>query len=127
MTTMQTVETFIVEDSPLIREQLVTMLEDLTHVKVVGHADTERGAAAALAGAAQGATLVVVDVILREGTGLGLLRNAALHRDGRRFVVLTNYATNDIRDEALRLGADRVFDKSRQIDQLIDYCEQLAS
>ncbi len=120
-------EAFIVEDSPLIREQLMTMLEDLTPVKVVGYADTERSAVAALQGSALSATLVVVDVILREGTGLGLLRNASVHRDGRRFVVLTNYATNDIRDEALRLGADRVFDKSRQIDQLIDYCDQLAA
>jgi two-component system, OmpR family, response regulator len=120
-------EAFIVEDSPLIREQLSTMLEDLTPVKVVGHADTERGAASALQGSAKSATLVVVDVILREGTGLGLLRNAAVHVEGRHFVVLTNYATNDIREEALRLGADRVFDKSRQIDQLIDYCDQLAA
>lgn len=121
------VDAFIVEDSPLIREQLMTLLEDLTPVKVVGHADTERGAAVALRGAARSATLVVVDVILREGTGLGLLRNAAVHREGRRFVVLTNHATKAIREEALRLGADRVFDKSHQIDQLIDYCDRLAA
>ncbi len=125
---MPTLHTFIVEDSPLIREQLITMLEDLTHVKVVGYADTERGALLALSGTASEAQLVVVDVILREGTGLGLLRHAAAHATtSRKFVVLTNYATQDIRDEALRLGADRVFDKSRQIDQLIDYCDELAS
>ena len=117
---------FIVEDSPLIREQLVLMLEDLTNVKVVGFADNEDDATAALAGAAGSAMLVVVDIFLREGSGLGLLRNESLRRDGRCFVVLTNYATSDIRDQALRLGADRVFDKSRQIDELVGYCDELA-
>ena len=41
-------------------------------------------------------------------------------------MVLSNYATADITRRALQLGAERVFDKSRDIDQLIDYCRDLA-
>ena len=45
----------------------------------------------------------------------------------RRSVVLSNYATPDMRRKCLELGADRVFDKSNEIDALIGYCLRLAS
>ena len=44
----------------------------------------------------------------------------------RHMVVLSNYATPDMRRKCLELGADRVFDKSNEIDALIQYCDQLA-
>ena len=44
----------------------------------------------------------------------------------RRRVVLTNYATPDIRETCRALGADRVFDKSSELEELIAYCERVA-
>jgi DNA-binding NarL/FixJ family response regulator len=41
--------------------------------------------------------------------------------------MLSNYATPDIRRKCLELGADRVFDKSNDIDALIAYCARLAA
>jgi len=41
-------------------------------------------------------------------------------------VVLSNFATPEIRRRALALGAARVFDKSRDLDALIDYCDELS-
>ena len=38
------------------------------------------------------------------------------------MVVLSNYATTDMRKRCSQLGADAVFDKSNEIDALIDYC-----
>ena len=53
----------------------------------------------------------------------------ALHtpRLHHKLVVLSNYATQDMRRKCLDLGADRVFDKSNDIDALITYCDHLAS
>ena len=48
-------------------------------------------------------------------------RHSAQHQ---KIVVLTNYATPEIREWAAALGADDVFDKSTEIDQLIAYCIQ---
>jgi hypothetical protein len=45
----------------------------------------------------------------------------------RKLVVLSNYATPDMRRKCLQLGADKVFDKSNEIDGLINYCAKLAS
>jgi DNA-binding NarL/FixJ family response regulator len=44
-----------------------------------------------------------------------------------RLVVLSNYATPDMRRKCLALGADRVFDKSHDIDALVLYCQQLVA
>lgn len=43
----------------------------------------------------------------------------------QRVLVLSNYATSEMRAQALRLGVDRVFDKSQDVDALIDYCRQV--
>jgi DNA-binding NarL/FixJ family response regulator len=41
-------------------------------------------------------------------------------------LVLSNYATPDMRKRCAQLGADAVFDKSNEIDALVDYCLALA-
>lgn len=114
--------TFLVEDSPVIRENLIATLEEMTPVQVVGSAEDEGGAKRWLDDPAHECDLVIVDVVLRSGSGLGVLRAAAQARSPRRFVVLTNYATADMRERCRTLGADRVFDKSSELDDLIAFC-----
>ncbi len=124
---MQPLKTFIVEDSPLIRESLIATLEELVPVKVVGTAEDEATAVQWLARPANMADLVIVDIFLKGGSGMGVLRSARAMVHQRKLVVLSNYATLDVRRKCLELGADRVFDKSNEIDALIAYCGALAS
>ena len=71
--------------------------------------------------------LVIIDIFLRKGSGLGVLQGlAGSSRDCKR-VVLSNFATPDMRRKCLDLGADKVFDKSNEIDGLINYCARLAA
>ena len=125
---MPLLQTYLVEDSPLIRESLIATLEELAPVKVVGSADDEDSALRWLGGHA--ADLVIVDLFLKGGSGLGVLRAAqsapAGSVNGRRHVVLSNYATPAMRERCLALGADGVFDKSTEIDGLLAYCNALA-
>ena len=114
--------TFLVEDSPVIRENLIATLEEMTPVQVVGSADDEGAARRWLDDPSHQCELVIVDVVLRSGSGLGVLRAAAGQGVPRRFVVLTNYATADMRERCRSLGADRVFDKSSELDDLIAFC-----
>ena len=114
--------TFLVEDSPVIRENLIATLEEMTPVQVVGSAEDEVAARRWLDDPAHQCELVIVDVVLRSGSGLGVLRAAARSGLPRRFVVLTNYATADMRERCRSLGADRVFDKSSELDDLIAFC-----
>ena len=69
-----TLRVFLVEDNALIRESLIDALEELAPVKVVGFAVTEDAAVKWLTGNRSGCDLVVVDIFLERGSGLGVLR-----------------------------------------------------
>lgn len=125
--TMHQLKTYIVEDNPVIRESLIATLEELGPVEVVGTAEDESTAVQWLSRPSNQVDLVIVDIFLKGGSGLGVLRAAHGLSQRHNLVVLSNYATQDIRRRCLELGATRVFDKSNEIDALILYCNRLAS
>jgi two-component system, OmpR family, response regulator len=116
------VRTFIVEDSALVLRELSSTLEQSSDIRVVASSDSESDALKTMRSAADAYDLIVIDVFLKQGSGLRVLRDAMLLQSQARVVVLTNYATLDVRKRCISLGADRVFDKSRQLEEFIDYC-----
>ncbi len=124
---MYPLKTYIVEDSQVIRENLIGTLEELASIEVVGTAEDELTASQWLTRPNNQVDLVIVDIFLKGGSGLGVLRAAKAVPQPRKLVVLSNYATQDMRRKCLELGADRVFDKSNEIDALILYCGRLAA
>lgn len=122
---MHAVKTFIVEDSPVILDNLVAALHELTPVQVVGSSDSENDAVQWLLESGNDCDLVVVDLFLKSGSGLGVLAAAARAGVAARRVVLTNYASRDMRQRCLALGAHRVFDKSSEVDEMLAYCASL--
>lgn len=123
---MVPLKTFIVEDSQIILDSLVAVLEELSPVEVVGTAADEDGAIGWLTRDGAAVDLLIIDIFLQSGSGLGVLERAAQQGVAGRRVVLTNYATAEMRRKCLALGADRVFDKSNELDELIAYCARLA-
>lgn len=123
---MTKLKTYIVEDSPVIRENLIATLEELAPVEVVGTADNESVATFWLGRNAADCDLVIVDIFLKSGSGLGVLASPSLKKPRPKVVVLSNYATADMRRKCTELGADRVFDKSNEIDSLVSYCVRFA-
>ena len=121
--------TILVEDSKTIQDTLVPALAELADARVVAIATTAAEAKEALDQWAGKWQLMVVDLFLREGSGLEVL-HALRQREQPRSVmqhvyVLTNYATPDIRTRCTQLGVDAVFDKSTDIDALIEFCLDL--
>ena len=119
--------TYLVEDSATIRENLISALEEIAPVKVVGFAETEDEASAWLSSHNGDWQLAIVDLFLKEGSGLGVLKGCQNRNPDQKVVVLTNYATNDIRMRCAALGSDAVFDKSNELDELLDYCIRAVS
>jgi DNA-binding NarL/FixJ family response regulator len=113
---------YIVEDSPVIRENLIETLEELALVEAVGIAETEREGKRWLAANDDYWDLAIVDLFLKEGNGLNIVEACRARRPTQKLIVLSNHATNDVRWRCAQLGADAVFDKSTEIDQLLDYC-----
>lgn len=119
---------FLIEDSPLLQELLGSILSDLDGVEYCGCADGETEALRRLA--ELHVDLVVIDIELKQGSGIGVLD--ALQTDSGlygtpRKVVLTNYAHATMRQRCERFGMDVFFDKSMQITQLIDYVNDTAA
>lgn len=115
---------FLIEDSPTLREQLLETLQDLEGIQVVGHAEDESTAIQGLS--AQPADLAIVDLELKSGSGIGVLR--ALKSDPSKFhniaaVVLTTHSHPAVRKTCTQLGACAFFDKAMQMDELLAYIE----
>ncbi|ABX34452.1 response regulator receiver protein [Delftia acidovorans SPH-1] len=114
--------TYLVEDNPTIRENLIATLEELADVEAVGIAETESAGTDWLQQNPDAWDLAIVDLFLRQGSGLGVLTACRERQPHQKIVVLSNYATPDIRSRCAQLGVDAVFDKSNEIDALMDYC-----
>ncbi len=114
------------EDSPIIRQNLIATLEELLPMRVVGTAEDERSALAWMRSPGARCDLLIIDIFLKAGTGLEVLRQARALRPESRRVVLTNYATPDMRRRCAELGAHRVFDKSAELEELLAFCADLA-
>jgi DNA-binding NarL/FixJ family response regulator len=123
---MHTLKTYIVEDSSVIRESLIALLEESVPVEVVGTAEDELTALSWIDEKPVDLDLVIVDIYLKGGSGLGILKAAAGIYKPAKWVVFSNHATPEMRNRCMELGADCVFDKSNEIDELLLYCNRLA-
>ena len=120
-------KTYLVEDNVTIRENLIATLVELANIDPVGTADSENEAKAWLNDHPAQWDLAIVDLFLKQGSGLGVLAACRGRSPWQKVVVLSNYATADIRQRCAQLGVDAVFDKSNEIDALIDFCIKQSS
>jgi len=119
--------TILIEDSAAIRSSLTPTLAELADVEVIATAETADQGIAALKAHADTWRLAIVDMLLKAGNGLQVLRAGRKRRSDQYMVVLTNYATPDIRRKSTECGADAVFDKSTEIDQFLELCRQYST
>jgi two-component system, OmpR family, response regulator len=112
---------FVVEDNAEIQENLVGALEELTCVKVVGGSATEEDALTWIA-AGNHWDMLIVDLFLKGGSGMRLVQRVQRGRPEQKIIVFSNYVNASVRKRCAQLGVDAVFDKSTEIDALVDYC-----
>ena len=111
---------FLVEDSVHIRDLLLDFLDDPGKIEIVGFADTEKESVAAIF--ADPVDVVIVDLKLREGSGMGVIkqiREAGLD-PMPNLIVFTNHPFPEVRRRAMQLGANSFFDKSAEYEDLRD-------
>ena len=118
--------TILVEDNPAIRENLLAAMDELTDLEVVATAETASQAATAFNAYGESWELAVVDLFLKQGSGLSVLKACQERPPSRHVLVLTNYPTPEIRKRCLALGADGVFDKSTELEAFFDRCNVYA-
>jgi DNA-binding NarL/FixJ family response regulator len=119
--------TILVEDSATIRDSLIPALAEVADVEVVAVAETAGEGIAAVERLGDRWRLAVIDLFLRAGNGFEVLRAGRSRAAHQHMVVLTNFATADIRRRAADAGADAVFDKSTELDLFFDLCRAYAT
>lgn len=120
-----TVRVFLVEDMKHVQAALADLLAGLGDFRLVHAATTEAEARLWLAEHAEAWDLAVLDLVLDQGSGMGVIASArASAGEDAAVVVFSDYASDGIRSHCLRLGADAVFLKS-QIQEFMDYCSEL--
>lgn len=118
------VKLFLVEDSALIRERLAEEIASAGRIEVVGAAETEFGAIAALQDLQCDA--IILDLDLKQGNGFEVLKWVrAAHRGPRPLIIVfTNYVYPQYRNQSMRLGADFFFDKAQDFDRVRETIEK---
>lgn len=109
----------LIEDSALLQKRLTELLTEQGVMQVTATAATERDAVHQIDTGTF--DVLLVDVELREGTGLGAIAHArkTYARDRQPLIiVLTNYPLPAVRDRCLAAGADHFLDKMRQFQEV---------
>lgn len=109
----------LIEDSEVLSRRLVDLLSDPGSVSVAAHATTQSEAISRLK--EDVFDVLVVDIELAEGNGVAVVRNARqLYPPEAQplIIVLTNYASDFVREHCFAAGADYFLDKMRDISQL---------
>lgn len=110
------VKVFLADDSDLVRARVAAMLAD-SGMDVIGQA---KSAAESIRGIlASRPDAVVLDVQLRDGAGLQVLRAVREVAPSIAFIVFSNESADAYRRRYLAEGARRFLDKTSEFDQLV--------
>ncbi len=123
MTGTATLNAFLVEDNEDTCHVLVEAVEALTSFRFLGIVSDETSARRWLQSHEGKWSLAIVDLRLPNGSGLGVLKACQSRSPMQKVVVLTGYINSRILRFCRDLGADEIFDKSLDIENLINYCE----
>ena len=109
---------FIVDDHPLVREWLTVLLQQQPDLVFGGQAeDAVTGLAAMIADPPD---VAIVDLTLKNASGLDLIKDLGEHLPGTQVVVLSMHDEIFYAERALRAGARAYVVKHESTDRIID-------
>ena len=116
---------FIVDDHPLVREWLGNLLRQQEDFEVCGQAEDVSGALAAMAEAPP--DVAIVDLSLRGGSGLDLIKEMRSRLPGTAILVLSMYEEVYYAERALRAGALGYISKRESTGQIAEAIRRVLS
>ena len=119
----QSLRVLLVEDSKVLTERLTEAIRQIADVELIGTADTEAGAVAAVK--RDSIDVVILDLHLKQGTGFGVMRALASTSMKPRIIVLTNYDLPEHKNAAIALGATHFLDKARDYGRLPEVLHEI--
>ena len=108
---------FVADDSPSVRERLISLLTELPNVEIVGQTGAATEAIDSIRKLKPNA--VVLDISMPGGGGMLLLETIKKDDQAPMVIMLTNFSHDSYRRKCLQLGADFFFDKSNEFEKVI--------
>ena len=121
---LSTIRLLLVDDHPVVRLGLRTLLERSPRIHVVGEASTAAGAMELTTRVKP--NLVLLDVQLPDGSGFDVCRRIQSLPGDIRVLILTSFADEETVLQSISSGADGFLLKDIKGEQLIQSVEQIA-
>ena len=116
---------FLVEDSPLVCERLVEMIEADGLSSVVGQAATYDDAVKGIAATAP--DVGIFDIQLARGSGIDAMIEARRRQPGLVGIVMSNYATPQHEKASTDAGAAFFLDKSADFERIAEILASISA
>ncbi len=117
---------FVVEDFAPVRNLIIENLEEIGGLELAGFAESEESALDWLA--SHRCDVLILDLELRQGNGLGVLKALAADEPAAKPVkiVYSNHVGANVRRLAAQFGASYFFDKTMDTPKLRVLLEELS-
>ena len=114
----------LVEDSVAVRNRLRQILDETKRFRIIGEYDESRAAIAAIGPEAP--DVLLLDIKLRVGNGIEVLRHVRQHAPDTSVIVFSQHDDADYREQFEQAGARFFFNKTHEAAKLIAVLTQLA-
>lgn len=108
----------VVEDSLLIIERIIGLLNEADNIKMIIHAANYNESIKMVNEVS--ADIMLLDLNLPDKSGIELLKEIKTNHPQIKVIVLTNHASENYREICTYMGADYFFDKSSDFDKITE-------
>src|SRR5258706_1438382 len=113
----------IADDSTVVRQRLIRLVDDVRGVEVVGQADDVPLAKNLVEMLKP--DVAILDIRMPTGSGADLVPNLKRMDPDLKIIMLTNYAYPENRKKCIDSGADFFFDKSTEFQKVVTVLKSL--
>lgn len=114
----------LIEDSEVVRKQMVRLLADVSGISLIGQADNEEDALTLIRSSSP--DVVLVDIGLAEGSGMKVLERARQIGYAGKLFVLSSRDPDFYDMLCARHGGDAFYDKAHGLDRLLADLQTIA-
>jgi DNA-binding NarL/FixJ family response regulator len=116
--TRRPAKVLIVDDHPVVRDGLAAQLVTESDLELCGQAEDVAGALAQIESAQP--DVVIIDISLKLGNGIDLIKRLRARNDGVRILVWSMYPESLYAERALRAGAQGYLNKGQATGEILD-------
>ena len=115
---------FIADDSLEVRNRLKEMLKENKFIQLMGEAEDAEQAIIALRDLKP--DVVILDIHMPRGDGMRALKDIKMMNPERIAIIFTAFPYPQYRQAYLTAGADYFFDKTNEVQKMVDVLTELA-